>query len=180
MNDKSNQNLCLRCEKYNINCLYGDDTYSIECSDFIERNERSLKIQDNMVPLTIDSIRISEHTAQRVVLLKERKGNRYLPCWVGPGEADFIAVILQKVRVPRPLPHDFLCSIVAALGATIKYVIICNLKDDVYYAKTILDNGSNFIEIDCRPCDALAVAVRTGVPIFANEEVLNKAAVTNV
>lgn len=125
--------------------------------------------------MVIDSIRVSLMNYQRVVMLKEKKGERYLPCWIGPAEADAIAVKMQGVFAPRPLTHDFVCTIIDALRAAVKYAIISDLKKDIFYAKVILGMNNEQIEIDCRPSDALAIAVRTGVPIFADEKVLNKA-----
>ena len=116
----------------------------------------------------------------RVLILKEKKGNRYLPIWIGHYEAEAIAVKLKGLQLSRPMTHDFLCEIIMMLGATVENVVICELKDDCHYAKTCLDCDGQLIEIDCRPSDAVNVAVRLGAPIFANEEVLNKAAVTNV
>jgi hypothetical protein len=127
--------------------------------------------------MVIDSIRVSLMNYQRVVILKEKEGERYLTCWIGPAEADAIAVKMQDVYVPRPLTHDFCLAIVHAFKGTVKHVIISDLKNDTFYAKVILESGGKQTEIDCRPSDALAVAVRVGAPIFADEKVLGKAAI---
>jgi len=127
--------------------------------------------------MVIDSIRASLMNYQRVVILKEKEGERYLPCWIGPAEADAIAVKMQGVSVPRPLTHDFVCTIINTLGATVKSAIIDKLKDDTFYAKVVVIVNKKQIEIDCRPSDALAVAVRVNVPIFTDEKVLNKAGI---
>jgi len=127
--------------------------------------------------MVIDSIRVSLMNYQRVVILKEKEGERYLPCWIGPAEADAIAVKMQGVSVPRPLTHDFVCAIIDALRAAVKYAIISELKNDTFYAKVILGVNDEQIEIDCRPSDALAIAVRAGTPIFANEKVLAEAGI---
>ncbi len=170
-------NLCLKCEKYNLSCLYGQDTHAVGCSDFVERTEKSLKFEAHMIPMSVDSIRVSLMNYQRVVILKERAGEQYLPCWIGEAEADALAVKMQGVTVPRPLTHDFVCTIARELGGTIKYVIINDLKNDTFYAKTIIDRGDQQIEIDCRPSDALAIAIRTGIPIFVHDEVMKKAGI---
>ena len=130
-----------------------------------------------MVEMTIDSIRVSLMNYQRVVILKEKMADRYLPIWIGPAEADAIAVKLQGVSVPRPLTHDLLRSIIDALGATINSITVCDLKNDTFYAKVILDVDRKMVEVDSRPSDALALAVRTGVPIYADESVLDKAGI---
>jgi len=130
-----------------------------------------------MVEMTIDSIRVSLMNYQRVVILKEKIAERYLPIWIGPAEADAIAVRLQGVNVPRPLTHDLLCSIIDTLGATVSSIVVCDLKNDTFYAKVILNVNGSELEIDSRPSDALALAVRTEVPIYTEETVLDKAGV---
>lgn len=129
------------------------------------------------IEMSIDSIRVSLMNQQRVVILKEKEGERYLPCWIGPAEADSIAVKMQGVSVPRPLTHDFVCAIIGMLGGAAKEVIIDKLKDDCFYAKLVVSANKKEAEIDCRPSDALAVAIRLGTPIFANEKVLRKAGI---
>ena len=130
-----------------------------------------------MVEMTIDSIRVSMMNYQRVVILKEKIAERYLPIWIGPAEADAIAVCLQGVTVPRPLTHDLLRSVIDALGATVNSIIVCDLRNDTFFAKVILNVDGGQLEIDSRPSDALALAVRAEVPIYAEETVLDKAAV---
>ncbi len=130
-----------------------------------------------MREMTIDSIRVSLMNYQRVVILKEKMAERYLPIWIGPAEADAIAVKLQGASVPRPLTHDLLHSILNALGATVDSIIVSDLQKDTFYAKIILNVNGEKIEIDSRPSDALALAVRVGVPIYAEETVLDKAGI---
>ncbi len=129
------------------------------------------------IEMVIDSIRVSTMNQQRVVILKEKEGEWYLPCWIGPSDADAIAVQLQSVSVPRPLTHDFVCAIINSLGGVVKEAIIDKLKDDCFYAKLVIGADKKETGIDCRPSDALAVAVRLGIPIFADEEVLKKAGI---
>ncbi len=116
----------------------------------------------------------------RVLILKEKQGNRYLPIWIGHYEAEALAVKLKGLHLPRPMTHDYLCEIIMMLGATVESVLISEFKEDCHYAKTRLDCDGQLIEIDCRPSDAVNVAVRLGAAIFANEEVLNKTSITNV
>ena len=130
-----------------------------------------------MIEMSIDSIRVSLMNYQRVVILKEKVDKRYLPIWIGPAEADAIAVKLQGVNVPRPLTHDLMSSVIDSLGATIDSIIVCDLKSDTFYAKIILNVDGGQIEIDSRPSDALALAVRAEVPIYADEAVLDKAGI---
>jgi len=129
------------------------------------------------IEMVIDSIRVSLMNYQRVVMLKEKMAERYLPIWVGPTEADAIAVKTQGVSVPRPLTHDFVCAIISTLEGAVKEAIIDKLKDDCFYAKIVIDANRKETEIDCRPSDALAMAVRLGIPIFADEKVLKKAGI---
>ena len=130
-----------------------------------------------MIEMIIDSIRVSLMNYQRVVILKEKAAERYLPIWIGPAEADAIAVKLQEVTVPRPLTHDLLHSVIDNLGATVNSVIISDLKSDTFYAKILLTVNDGQMEIDSRPSDAMALAVRAEVPIFAEEVVLDKAGI---
>jgi len=130
-----------------------------------------------MIEMAIDSIRVSLMNYQRVVILKEKMAGRYLPIWIGPAEADAIAVKLQGVTVPRPLTHDLLSSVIDSLGATIESIIVSDLKSDTFYAKIILNVDGGKLEIDSRPSDALALAVRAEAPIYADEAVLDKAGI---
>jgi bifunctional DNase/RNase len=130
-----------------------------------------------MIEMTVDSIRVSLMNYQRVVILKEKSAERYLPIWIGPSEADAIAVKLQGVSVPRPLTHDLLVSVIDALGATINSIVVSDLKNDTFYAKILLSVDGEQMEIDSRPSDALALAVRADVQIFAEDAVLDKAGI---
>lgn len=130
-----------------------------------------------MIEMSIESIRVSMLNYQRVVILKEKASDRYLPIWIGPAEADAIAVKLQGVAVPRPLTHDLLNSIIGALGAKVNGIIVCDLRNDTFFAKILLGVDNKEIEVDSRPSDALALAVRVKVPIFAEEIVLDKAGI---
>lgn len=130
-----------------------------------------------MIEMIIDSIRVSLMNYQRVVILKEKSAERYLPIWIGPAEADAIAVKLQGVNVPRPLTHDLLHSVIDALGATLHSIIVSDLKNDTFYAKLLLIADGAQLEVDSRPSDALALAVRAQVPIYAEESVMDKAGI---
>jgi bifunctional DNase/RNase len=130
-----------------------------------------------MVEMSIDSIRVSLMNYQRVVLLKEKGTERCLPIWIGPAEADAIALRLQDVTVPRPLTHDLLNSIIHSLEASVNYIVVTELRNDTFYANIILNVNGDQMEIDSRPSDALALAVRTGSPIYVDEVVLDKAGI---
>ncbi|MBI2171587.1 MAG: bifunctional nuclease family protein [Chloroflexi bacterium] len=130
-----------------------------------------------MQEMVIDSIRVSLANYQRVVILKEKGSDRYLPIWIGPAEADAIAVKLQGVLVPRPLTHDLLGSVIASLGARLVRIVVSDLQNDTFYAKLGLQVNGNTVEIDSRPSDAIALAVRAQAPIYVEESVLEKAGV---
>jgi bifunctional DNase/RNase len=130
-----------------------------------------------MIEMTIDSIRVSLMNYQRVVILKEKMADRYLPIWIGPAEADAIAVKLQGVSVARPLTHDLLRSVIDTLGASINSIVVSDLQNDTFFAKIILNVDGKQMEIDSRPSDALALAVRVEVPIYVEESVLDKAGI---
>ena len=130
-----------------------------------------------MMELEIDSIRVSLLNYQRVVILKEKEADRYLPIWIGPNEADAIAIKLQEVAVPRPLTHDLLHNVLGELGAVIQHILVSGLDHETFFAKIMVSIGEKTIPIDSRPSDALALAVRARVPIFADEDVLAKAGV---
>jgi hypothetical protein len=114
---------------------------------------------------------------QRVVILKEEVAARYLPIWIGPAEADAIAVKLQGASVPRPLTHDLLRSVIDTLGATISFIVVNDLDNDTFYAKIVFNVDGREVEVDSRPSDALALAVRAAVPIYVEESVLDKAGI---
>ena len=130
-----------------------------------------------MQELTIESIRVSPMNYQRVVILKEKDSDRYLPIWIGPSEADAIAVKLQDLNVPRPLTHDLLGTIIDTLGGEVKHILVNDLENDTFYAKIVIEVDGNTQEIDSRPSDAIALAVRTKSPIYAEEAVMEKAGV---
>ena len=130
-----------------------------------------------MLELSIDSIRVSPMNYQRVVILKEKDSDRYLPIWIGPAEADAIAVKLQDLSVPRPLTHDLLQSVIDSLGGSVAHILVNDLHNDTFYAKIVIQVNGDTKEIDSRPSDAMALAVRTQVPIYAEETVMDKAGI---
>jgi bifunctional DNase/RNase len=130
-----------------------------------------------MIEMVVDSIRVSLMNYQRVVILKEKETSRYLPIWIGAAEADAIAVKLQGTSVARPLTHDLMQSVIDALGGKVNSIIVSDLQKDVFFAKIVLNRDGEQVEIDSRPSDAIALAVRTPVPIYAEEDVLNRGGV---
>ncbi len=129
-----------------------------------------------MIEVTIDSIRVSLMSNHRVIILKDLSGDRYLPIWIGPCEADAITVTLQEQEVPRPLTHDLLKAIITEMGGEPQHVAIHALRNDIFYARIVVRQGGRTIELDSRSSDAIAFAVRVKVPIFVEETVLELAA----
>ena len=130
-----------------------------------------------MIEMAIDSIRVSMMNYQHVVILKEKQSDRYLPIWIGPAEADAISVKLQNMAIARPLTHDLLDSVISTLGATVNFIVVNELENDTFYAKIMLNIDSRQLEIDSRPSDAIALAVRAAAPIYAEESVMDKAGI---
>ena len=127
-----------------------------------------------MIEMSIDSIRVSPMNYQHLVLLKEKQSDRYLPIWIGPAEAEAIAIKLQNVDTARPLTHDLLGSVISTLGATVNFIVVNDLRNDTFYAKITMTTDGKQIEIDSRPSDAMALAVRCGVPIYVADEVMSR------
>jgi len=136
-----------------------------------------VKEEGIMLEMVIDSIRVSLANYQRVVILREKDSDRYLPIWIGPAEAEAIAMKLQDVSVPRPLTHDLLRSVIYGLGAAVSHIIVSDLHDDTFFAKIVLESDGKTLEVDSRPSDAIALAVRVKVPIYVEESVLDKAGI---
>lgn len=130
-----------------------------------------------MKELSIESIRLSLMNYQRVVILREKGADRYLPIWIGPSEADAIAVRLQDVSVARPMTHDLLRNTIEKLGGSVVYIVVNDLENDTFFARIVLDVHGETMEIDSRPSDAIALAVRVEAPIYAEEAVLDRAGV---
>ncbi len=130
-----------------------------------------------MREMSIESIRLSLMNYQRVVILREKESDRYLPIFIGPAEADAIAVRLQDVAVARPLTHDLLRNMIEQLGGRVVYIVIHDLNNDTFYARIVLDVNGETVEVDSRPSDAIALAVRVEAPIFSEEAVLDRAGV---
>jgi uncharacterized protein len=131
-----------------------------------------------MIELLVESVRINLATQQRVVILKAKTDERYLFIWIAHSEAYSIAIWLQGTASPRPLTHDLLKDVIEGMGATIVRIEITDLIDDIFYARMILDLAGKQIEIDARPSDAFALAIRANAPIFVEESILERAGVS--
>jgi bifunctional DNase/RNase len=131
-----------------------------------------------LVRCIVESVRINLANNSRVVILKDSKIERYLLIWIGETESYAIASELQGAHYERPLTHDLLYTIVGRLGAEVTEIVINNLEGDVFYALITLQQGSTTLQIDARPSDAIALAVRAGAPIYVEEDVMAQAALT--
>ena len=131
-----------------------------------------------MLELEIESIRVRQETQQRTVVLKVKDSDLYLPIFIGQFEVEAIRFKLMGVEVQRPMTHDLLGSIIGDLGGTIHSIVVSELKNDTFFAKIVIDSNGTLIEIDARPSDALALAVRSEAPIYAEDEVVEKAGVS--
>jgi bifunctional DNase/RNase len=128
-----------------------------------------------MKVLDVLGVRVEMPTNQPIVLLRERDGDRYLPIWIGAAEATAIAYAQQGVVPPRPLTHDLLRNVIEDLGGRVERVVISDVREGTYYAIIHLTVRGDAVAIDARPSDAIALALRTKAPIFAEEHVIDHA-----
>lgn len=131
-----------------------------------------------MVEVVIDSVRVSLTNQQRIVVLREINTERYLPIWIGPYEAEAITIALQEIEVARPQTHDLLKNVLNTLNARLLRVEVVALRDDVFYGNLVVEHNGEVLNIDSRPSDALALAVRAHVPILVAREVMDAASIT--
>ncbi len=117
---------------------------------------------------------IASSLTESIIFLDEAEGIRILPIWIGPAEAQAIAIKMSGYPSPRPMTHDLLYSILHSLKYTIKKVLLSDIADNTYYAKIFLSGPAGELEIDSRPSDAIAMAVRFGCPIKVKEEIFSK------
>src|SRR5215210_3243100 len=130
-----------------------------------------------LVEMVVESVRVHMLSSQHVVILKDSERDRYLPIWIGSWEANAIAMKLQGLTPERPLTHDLFARTLDEIGISIRQIVISDLADETFHARLILEQGERSLEIDARPSDSIALAVRTGAPIYATDEVLDRAGV---
>jgi bifunctional DNase/RNase len=131
-----------------------------------------------MIETVVESIRVNLVTQNRVVMLKEVQGERHLPIWIGDFEAQAIAMELQGLASPRPLPYDLMKAMIVDMGGTVDRIMVTDLAQDVFYARIVIAINGRSVEIDSRPSDAIALAVRTHSPIMVEEMVMERAGVS--
>lgn len=132
---------------------------------------------EDMIEVVIDSIRVSLMSQQRIVILREREAERYLPIWIGVYEAESITIALQEVEVARPLTHDLVKNVFNQLNARVVRVEVVALREDTFFGNIVAETDSRTLNIDSRPSDALAIAVRAHVPIMVARSVMNTAGI---
>ncbi|MSQ30752.1 MAG: bifunctional nuclease family protein [Dehalococcoidia bacterium] len=130
-----------------------------------------------MRELIIDSIRVGLRHYRRVVVLREKEADRYLTIWIGADVADAIAFRLQEVTAARPQTHDLMLKLLEEFGSAVESVTVNDLREDTFYANIHIRRGEDVIDIDSRPSDAIAIAVRAGVPIYVADEVMDRAGI---
>ena len=146
--------------------------HEVSANDCVEAD------MSEMVEVVIDSIRVSLMSQQRIVILREVRADRYLPIWIGVYEAEAITLSLQEVEVARPLTWDLLKNVFSALNARILRVEVVALKDDTFYGNIVVELDGRTMNIDSRPSDALALAVRAHVPIHVARSIMDMAGIT--
>ncbi len=134
-------------------------------------------MSSDMVEVVIDSIRVSLMSQQRIVILRELDAERYLPIWIGVYEAESITIALQEVEVARPLTHDLLKNVFQEMNAQVVRVEVVALREDTFYGNIVIEVNGRTMDIDSRPSDALALAVRAHVPILVSSSVMDNAGI---
>jgi uncharacterized protein len=130
-----------------------------------------------MIEMSLVGVRVELPTNQPIVLLREREGERFLPIWIGAMEATAIAFALQGIVTARPMTHDLLKNVLEDLSVRVQRIVITELKDGTLYATIQMQQDGRSYEVSSRPSDAIALAVRVSVPIFAHEDVLTEASI---
>lgn len=133
-------------------------------------------MEPEMQEVAVASLGLDKSSSTPVVILKEKDGERLLPIWIGPGEASAIAMELAGIHFARPLTHDLFTAVVRGLGSSLVRVLITKVVDNTYYASLVFRRDGEFISIDSRPSDSIALALRAQAPIYAEESLLELSA----
>jgi len=129
----------------------------------------------NRVEMKVDGLTLDPVTNMPIIILKDLEGDRVLPIWVGIFEANAIALEIEKISTPRPMTHDLIKNILEGLDASINHIFVSDLKDNTFYAMISVNIGGTNVDIDSRPSDAIAVALRVNAPILVSTKVIEEA-----
>ncbi|TDI41268.1 MAG: bifunctional nuclease family protein [Acidobacteria bacterium] len=127
------------------------------------------------IEMTIKGLMIDPVTNMPIVILKDKEGERVLPIWVGVFEANAIALQIENISTPRPMTHDLIRNILSEIEADVQRIVVCELRENTFYAMIYLDREGETMAIDARPSDAIALALRTKSPIFVEDDVVESA-----
>lgn len=130
-----------------------------------------------MIEVTVAHLGLDRSTNTPVVILREKDGTRVLPIWIGPAEASAIAMVIQGVKAPRPMTHDLLKQLVVGLGAQLRRVVISQVKDNTYFAELLMSRDEELFQLDARPSDSIALALRLHAPIYTSDDLLDERSV---
>ena len=128
-----------------------------------------------LVEMTIKGLMVDPITNMPIIILRDRDGQKVLPIWVGVFEANAIALQIENIQTPRPMTHDLLRNVIQDLQAAVEKIVVCDLRDNTFYALIHLTTPAGPVAIDARPSDAIALALRTRAPILVEERVIDNA-----
>jgi bifunctional DNase/RNase len=132
------------------------------------------------IEMSIKGLMMDPITSLPIIILRDKEGQRVLPIWVGPAEAQAIAMQIENVPTQRPMTHDLLKNVIEDLKASVEKIVVCDLKDNTFYALIYLSAGGEAVVVDSRPSDAIALALRTKSPIYVEEQVIDNAKTMDV
>ena len=128
-----------------------------------------------MVEMKVEGLTLDPLTNMPIIILKDSTGQKALPIWVGIFEANAIALEIESISTPRPMTHDLLKNLAQGMKAEIQHILVNELKDNTFYAVIVLNHNGNTLNIDSRPSDAIALALRVKAPIYVEEKVIEAA-----
>ncbi len=127
-----------------------------------------------MIEVVVAHLGLDRATNTPVVILRERNGERVLPIWIGPAEASAIAMEMQGVKAVRPMTHDLLKQVIVGLGAELRRVTIHDVKENTYFAELLMSREDHVFQVDARPSDSIALAIRLNAPIYTSDQLLDQ------
>jgi bifunctional DNase/RNase len=130
-----------------------------------------------MHEMTVAHLGVDRNTESPVVILREKDGSRVLPIWIGPAEASAIAMELQGVKAARPMTHDLLKQVIVGLGGELRRIVISAVRENTYFAELLIQREDHVFQVDARPSDSIALALRLNAPIFASDQLLEQSGV---